>query len=319
VERSSLRQDLFRRDFTVNAMAACINPECFGMIADPFGGLRDLERGVLRVLHSLSFVEDPTRVLRAARFERRYGFKMDGASEELARRAVELCMLDEVSGARIREEMLDIIDEDNPSLVFERLEELGGLEVLLPEGATSKDVIARVAATEGGYRSLASQFVRRPRRRVVLVAALAGSTDRASAERWLRHFRFGREYGEPALALAGRGSSTIQALKDRRKMRDSRLYAILRTLPEEALVVLWALGNDLVRGRIERFVGELSKVKAAVSGTDLIALGYEPSEAFSSILSRALMDRLDGRSVGREPELANLKRLAKAAGLKPRS
>ncbi|MDP2233614.1 MAG: CBS domain-containing protein, partial [Actinomycetota bacterium] len=80
VERSSLRQDLFRRDFTVNAMAACINPECFGAIADPFGGLRDLERATLRVLHSLSFVEDPTRVLRAARFERRYGFAMDAAT-----------------------------------------------------------------------------------------------------------------------------------------------------------------------------------------------------------------------------------------------
>ena len=66
VERSSLRQDLFRRDFSLNAMAACINPDCFGTIADPFGGLRDLERGTLRVLHSLSFVEDPTRVLRGA-------------------------------------------------------------------------------------------------------------------------------------------------------------------------------------------------------------------------------------------------------------
>jgi len=99
----------------------------------------------------------------------------------------------------------------------------------------------------------------------VLVAALAGSTDRASAERWLRHFRFGREYGEPALALAGRGSSTIQALKDRRKMRGQPSVRDLEDPSEEALVVLWALGNDLVRGRIERFVGELSKVKAAVS------------------------------------------------------
>ncbi len=77
VERSSLRQDLFRRDFTINAMAACLEPSRFGAIADPFGGLRDLESGVVRVLHGLSFIDDPTRILRAARFEERYGV-LDG-------------------------------------------------------------------------------------------------------------------------------------------------------------------------------------------------------------------------------------------------
>jgi len=77
VERSSLRQDLFRRDFSINAMAVCVNPDRFGQIADPFGGLSDLERGVVRALHSLSFVEDPTRVLRALRFEQKFGFRID--------------------------------------------------------------------------------------------------------------------------------------------------------------------------------------------------------------------------------------------------
>jgi len=184
---------------------------------------------------------------------------------------------------------------------------------------TPRQVIDAVTAAEGGYRSLAAEFVRRPRRRVVLVAALAGSADRAAAEKWLRHFRFGREYGEPVLALASRGPATLRALKDRRKMRDSRLFTILEPLPDETVLVLWALGNELARQRVERYVGELSRIRPEVGGRDLIGLGYEPSEAFSSILSRALMDRLDGRAVGREAELANLKRLAKAAKLDPRS
>jgi tRNA nucleotidyltransferase (CCA-adding enzyme) len=315
VERSSLRQDLFRRDFTVNAMAACVNPECFGAIADPFGGLRDLERGTLRVLHSLSFVEDPTRVLRACRFELRFAFKMDGATEELARQAVDMGVIDEVSGARIREELLDIIDEDSPSAVFERLDDLGVLQALLPEDATSHGAVEAVYGAERAYRTLTSMFDRMPRRRVALVASLLAGVGRHSADRWLRRMRFGREYNEPALVLAERSVHLGKRLKDRRRMRDSRLYRLLEPVPAEALVYLWAAGDALTRERIQRFVTLLSRIKPAVSGQDLIALGLEPSPAFSGILAQALDARLDGKAVGREAEMANLKRLVSRAGL----
>ncbi len=317
VERSSLRQDLFRRDFTVNAMAACVNPECFGQIADPFGGLRDLERGTLRVLHSLSFIEDPTRVLRAARFERRFGFAMDGATEEAAHRAVEMGIIDEVSGARIREEMLDIIDEDAPSVVFERLAELGVLDVALPEGVTPAAAVEALFATERAYRTLADAFDRPPRRRVALVAALLAGCGRPAAERWLKRMRFGREYGEPALALAERSGLLGRRLRDRRRMRDSRLYRLLEPVPAEALVYLWGAGDALTRERVERFVRVLARVRPAVSGEDLIALGLEPSAAFSAILAQALDARLDGLVIGRDAELAHLRKLASRAGLGP--
>lgn len=315
VERSSLRQDLFRRDFSVNAMAACINPGCFGQIADPFGGLKDLERGVLRVLHSLSFVEDPTRVLRAARFERRYGFSLDGQSEQLARRAVEMNMLGEVSGARIREEMLDIIDEDSPSAVFERLEDLGVLGLLLFEGARVGDVIGALSAVERAYKQLAPHFRRTPRRRVALVSSLAHGASRQDAEKWLRHLRFGREYGEPTLAVADKAPAVSRGLKDGRKMRESRLYRLLEPLPDEAVLYVWAMGGERVRRRVERFVDVVSRIRLEISGEDLKKLGYPPSPAYSAILAEALDDRLDGRAVGRDAELANLKRLAAKRGL----
>jgi tRNA nucleotidyltransferase (CCA-adding enzyme) len=316
VERSSLRQDLFRRDFTLNAIAACVNTECFGAIADPFGGLRDLERGTLRVLHSLSFVEDPTRVLRAARFERRFGFSMDGATEELARQAVEMGVLDEVSGARIREEMLDIIDEDSPSAVFERLDDLGVLGVMLPEGVGSHHAIEALFGAERAYRTLSDSFERPPRRRVALVASLIAGSGRHAGERWLRRMRFGREYGEPALVLAERAQLIGRRLKDRRKMRDSRLYRLLEPVPDEALIYLWAAGDALARERVQRFVSVLSRITPAVSGEDLIAMGLEPSPAFSGILAQALDARLDGKAVGRDAEMANLARLVSRAGIR---
>ncbi len=309
VERSSLRQDLFRRDFSINAMATCINPECFGQIADPFAGLKDLERGTLRVLHTLSFVEDPTRVLRAARFEERYGFHLDAPSEGLARRAVEMQMLEEISGARLREEILDIIDEDSPATVFERLSDLDVLPVVMYEGARVTQVVDSLFAVERAYRAFAERLVRPPRRRVTLIASLAHGADRATAERWLRHLRFGREYAESAVVVAERGPALLRILRDGRKMRDSRLYHVLKTVPDEALVWLWALGDERVRHRVEYYVDTLARIKPAISGDDLTAAGLTPGPSYSAILAEALDARLDARAVGRESELANLRRI----------
>lgn len=312
VERSSLRQDLFRRDFSINAMAASITPDSFGQIADPFGGLADLERGVVRALHSLSFVEDPTRVLRAARFAVKFGFRIDASTEALLKQAVDMDMLSEVSGARLREEILDILDEKRVGDVLALLNQLGALRGLLPDGVFPDDVPAILAEAATAYEVLAERSYQPVRRRVVLIAALVSPASRASAERWLRRMRFGKEYSLPALALIERKAGAIRTLKDRRPMRDSRVYAVLAPMPAEALICLWTVADDtVVRQRIERYLDVLSLVRPAVAGDDLVALGYKPSRAFSAILAQALADRLDGKAVGREAELRNLDNIAK--------
>jgi len=311
VERSSLTQDLFRRDFSINAMAVSINPESYGQIADPFGGLRDLERGTIRTLHSLSFVEDPTRVLRAARFEERFGFLIDGATEALLRQAVEMGMLDEVSGARMREELLDIVDEEHVATVLERLRQLGALEHLLPEGVDLALALADLAAAEQAYPALASAFERLPRKRTTMMTALAARGGRPAADRWCRWLRFGREYAEPIVTTAERRDALVTRLRDRRGMRASRLYFLLESLPAETLVYLWATGDKAVRRRVEEYVRVLAPTRPAISGADLIELGLEPGPVYSAILAQARADRLDARAVGREAELANLKRLVR--------
>jgi tRNA nucleotidyltransferase (CCA-adding enzyme) len=316
VERSSLRQDLFRRDFTMNAMAACLEPGAFGAVSDPFAGLKDLSAGVVRVLHSLSFVDDPTRVLRAARFETRYDFTMDESTEGLARRAVSMGMLAEVSGARVREELLDIIDEPSPVSALRRLEELGALEVLLPPGADAKAAITAFAKTERALTELSTRFGRLSvSRRELLLSLLAASGGRRSAAKWLKHLHIGRASAARGIELAERGPVVARSLAGPKGLRDSRLYRLLSPLFPETILALWAAGDALTKERIERYLGTLADVRSAVDGSDLIAMGAPPSEAFSAILSRALDDRLDGRFIGREAELANLKRMATRAGL----
>ena len=131
VESSSIKLDLHRRDFTINTLAICLNPDRWGELLDFYGGLDDLNRGLIRVLHSLSFVDDPTRILRAVRYEQRFGFEIEPRSMELLEDALPL--LDRVSGARIRHELERILQEDEPERSLSRLTDLHALQRLHPE------------------------------------------------------------------------------------------------------------------------------------------------------------------------------------------
>jgi tRNA nucleotidyltransferase (CCA-adding enzyme) len=317
VERSSLRQDLLRRDFSINAMAAAIDPAEFGQVTDPFGGLRDLQRGSIRALHSLSFVEDPTRVMRAARFERRFGFVMEPATADLARHAVEMGLLDDISGARIRAELFAILAEEPATTPLERLHELGALAGLLPHGVQPSDALADAKAMEGTLLEMPWCSGRAPRRVTALLTALAARSTVHDVERWAHWLRVGRANSAAPMQIAARGASVMRALKDAHAMRDSRLHAILADLEPESIAYVRSRGSKRVRARVDRFEGVLSPIRLDVTGDDLAALGAEPSAAFSGILQQALADRLDGVAVGREAELENLRRLAAKAGLIP--
>lgn len=310
VEPSTLRQDLVRRDFTVNAMAACIESACRGQIADPFGGLGDLRRKTLRVLHSVSFIDDPTRVLRLARFAVRYGFDADEQTDSLARQAVDLRLLDEVSGARIREELYDILDEEAPALVLAHLRETGALAALVPDGVDPEIVVSRVERVAFAMSVLAPLVAKPITARGALIAAIAVSATDGATERWLRHYRIARVTAEPTRALVAHGQSAQRVLDDRRGLRDSRLARILEAMPAGALAWLWAEGSDVAQQRIERYLAVVSAITPAVTGRDLLAMGVPVGEHYAALLAQARDDVLDGRAVGRKAELANLRRLA---------
>jgi len=132
VEMSSLKLDLYRRDFTINALAIKLNPKQFGLLLDFFGGQRDLKEGMIRVLYNLTFVEDPTRILRAVRFEQRFGFKIGKQTLDLIREALKLDLLSHTTGSRIWHELKCIFLETNPAGIIERLNELSVLKSFYP-------------------------------------------------------------------------------------------------------------------------------------------------------------------------------------------
>ena len=149
VEHASIRQDLFRRDFTINAMAISLRGRDFGTVIDFFGGLRDLRQGVIRVLHNLSFIEDPTRIFRAVRYENRYGFRMDEQTKNFARSCVEMHLVGDLSSVRLRDELISLLSEEDVRWTLGRLFELGVAHEVHPKlatGAKTASLVARLDA-----------------------------------------------------------------------------------------------------------------------------------------------------------------------------
>ena len=130
VERSSIKLDLHRRDFSINTMALRLDGQHYGELYDYWGGLEDLKLGIIRVLHSLSFVDDPTRLLRAVRFEQRFSFKIESRTLQLMEEAHPL--LQKLSDDRLRHELDLILLEAHPSFILNRLEELNLLRAVHP-------------------------------------------------------------------------------------------------------------------------------------------------------------------------------------------
>jgi tRNA nucleotidyltransferase (CCA-adding enzyme) len=312
VEPGALVHDLYRRDFTINSMAIQLSGRHFGRLVDPFGGRRDLERGIIEVMHNLSFVDDPTRMIRAVRFEGRYGFRMSSRTRHLLRRAAEANMLDRISGQRLRDELLALLREPKPLPAIRRLDHLSILESLhndlrLAPGLI--DLLKRI----GHYLSRWKN--RWPDEEVsgwlVYLLGLFSSLSLSEVERLADRLVLQRRARE-ALRLAHRfGAEVIKALSAPRRPSNSVLYQILHRFPAEVLIAFMAQGHRrAVAGRILYYRSRLRDVRLDIDGADLKTMGLPPGVAYGRILDGVLMARLDGRVTDRREQLEMARRLA---------
>ena len=162
VKPSSIEDDLYRRDFTINALAICLNASRFGELVDFYGGLRDLEHKVLRVLHASSFVDDPTRVFRAIRFEQRFGFRIETDTFTLLKEAAATDLVHRLSGPRLRNEVLRVLSEEVPIRAIRRMAELHLLRVLHADLALTAKLSRLLSDLGKALSWWATQFPRRP-------------------------------------------------------------------------------------------------------------------------------------------------------------
>ncbi len=314
VERSSIKQDLHRRDFTINTLAVRLNPGHWGELLDFYGGRKDLENGVIRVLHSLSFVEDPTRILRAVRFEQRFGFTIEPRTERLIADALDL--LDRVSAERIRHELELILAEAQPERALCRLDSLGVLARLHPALRCDNWFMAKAvelrdalhqAVDAHSQSSAAVQLVEDAPPRLYLALLLYPLPEPAIKE-ILDRFRVRKEYRD--LVLEVKTLANHVPLLSRNNVRPSEIVAALDESSEEARLVLrMAEDNWLLRQRLDLYQQRLQYVRPTLTGDDLRRMGLEPGPIYRHILGRLRDALLDGEITSRDEEFELTRRL----------
>jgi len=307
VERSSIRQDLHRRDFTVNTLAIRLDPEHWGELLDFYSGERDLQDGLIRVLHSLSLVEDPTRILRAARFEQRFGFRIEPRTAELIDDARGL--LDRVSGERIRHELYLILAEDMPEHALARLGELGVLRQI-NRGLRWNDWQQRKFPALRQALEIETEMALPPAPSLYL-ALLVCRLDSADLRAFLQRLRFVRD--DRLLVEAVHNLQAQEAELVRNGLPPSGVYRILHPASAAARFVFGVVTDSwLVRQRLEQYQQRLCTVQTDIDGSYLRQLGVPGGPVYRRILDAALDARLDSQVSSREEEEALVEELLAA-------
>ena len=295
---TSLSDDLRRRDFTVNAMAIGLTGDDLGHLYDPHGGLGDLDARLIRVMHDRSFLDDPTRLLRAVRYAKRLGLALEPETERLAREAVAGGALGTVSGARVRDELMDLLRESEAPAGLELLRELEIHTALHPELDPDPELVAAAAlgaAAIGADRG---------------ISALAALVESAPEELdlWLADLDLLADERDAASRAARVADRIAQALRER-EHTPSELRELLGREPLEALAL--ALALHAPSEPILRWVTDLRGVGLEISGHDLLAAGVPEGPAVGRALEETLRRKLDGVVSGRDAELETALQLAR--------
>ena len=317
VELSSLKMDLYRRDFSINTLAIHLGPQHFGKLVDFFGGQQDLKDGVIRVLHSLSFVEDPTRIIRAIRFEQRFQFRIGGQTERLIKNAVRLNIFQKLSGARIRHELRLLAEDSAPVKALIRMRDLGLLQEIHPllHFPPSKEaLLEEIERVVSWYKLLFRE--EKAEVWIVYFLGLVSGFDAHQVQALTTRLQFPPK--KTALVETTRRQLRQVDMElgqwGKRNGSPADLYEILFALSLEGLLYAMARQRKTeLKKAISQYLTHLQDVRPAVSGRDIANLGLAPGPAYSKILGAVKKALLNGQVRTKEEQLALAGRLAKSA------
>jgi len=304
VESSSLRMDLYRRDFAVNALAVKLNKKDYGVLVDYFGAQKDIKDRVLRVLHNLSFVEDPTRVFRAIRFEQRFGFKIGRLTLSLMRNAVKINCFKDVSGRRLFLELKLILKEQDPIGAINRMDEFDLLQFISPEIELTDKIKLLLEETKKVIAWYYLTYVEHPLEPwKVYWHTLTSSLEKTALETIVENLGMtdveGRRLISQRLAMP-------ELLTDLFKLSGDnyQLYSLLTPFDTESLLFIMArTNNERIKRNISLYFTQLKGVKIKITGKDLSRIGFKPGPIFKDIFNALLEARLNNLIKSREEEI----------------
>lgn len=307
VKPASLKDDLFRRDFTINAMAISLNRQDYGKLFDFYGGLNDLRQKLIKVLHPESFFDDGLRILRAIRFEQRFQFKIEPKTYSLMLQAVKAGALSWINRHRVRDELILFFSEDKPYRYLKRLYQLERLNFISKKVALSQDdfkFFIRAQLALNYYRRLTKK---RPLKVwIIYLAKIFLKLPEAKMPEVIESFGFKK--GEKIIISSIKsGLKKIPRLKNAEK--PSQIYQILQSYSYEAILFFYAYFNQKkIRGNIRIFFSKLTGLKLKAKGKDLKQLGMQPSSAMGKVLKELFHKKLDAGLKTKQQELALVKK-----------
>ena len=304
VERSTLEEDLQRRDFTINAMAIRLNHDMFGELIDPFGGQEDLHGKTIKVLHNLSFIEDPTRIFRAIRFEERYQFLMDDQTVKLALNSID--KVGNLTPNRLIEEMKRLFKEGNPSKVIHRLFELKFWQQFgIPEKNKDPSCII-TEKLQTVYRELVQDDV-----------SLLEEHD----PNWFNYFLIpfycdSNVHDAEGFALTKSDMRLLKELIDiiehhdqwKEVKRIGEYHPILKNYSNEAILFILATGTIKNEQLVTDYLKARHLLPTYLTGDHLVQRGLKPGPSFSDIFSQLEVSQLNGEITSKEEAIRWLER-----------
>ena len=292
VKPGNIQDDLFRRDFSINAMAASLDPVRFGDLVDPYGGKSDLDRHLVRVLHQRSFKDDPTRVWRAIRYEQRLGFRLEFDTTILLRR--DSAIMGRVSGDRLRHELERILEEDYPEKVFYRAERLGVLRWLHPalEGNGWLGEHFDMAREASGSSKLDIKLY---------LALLVWRLDVDTLKSFMERLKSGGEAARVLRDIRGL-KQALPGLLSPELTPSGVYYALEHHRPETIRAAALVMDAALVKQRLELYLSTLRFVEPSLSGDDLKKMGVPQGKKMGVLLKALKEARLNGEVTTREAE-----------------
>lgn len=292
VAPGTMRQDLARRDFTINAMAASISESSFGDLLDPFSGKFDLESSIIRSLHDVSFQDDATRILRAARYAVRLGFTLESETECLIRR--DGARLDTISAARVHHEFARVLQESRAVGILELLHRISALRAIHPALTLNEWTLNALRRAE---QSLSDD------KPALLLSILACEMDAGERKAFIGRLGMGARW---AKVVCDTGLAQARAQHDLSvdALSHSEIHTRLRLLDESAILGCALSGGDsLAAQRMKLYLNELRHIKPILNGKDILALGVPQGPRIGELLNDLLTARLDQNLKTREDEM----------------
>jgi len=306
VEFAGIKEDLFRRDFTINAMAVSINSDDFGRLISCFGAKEDLEKGIIRALHDKSFIDDPTRIFRAVRFEQRFGFKIEEHTAGLIKNAVDLKMFERTHPHRIKDEMTAILKEKEALNAVKRMDELHELRFIHPNIVFNSKIRRSFRSIDKTVKWFAARNGKDNEFDAWLLyfTALLDNVPHGQAGRLMDKFGMSNEDRGKVLLHKSRSALIIKFLSDGRIKAPSRIFRTLEGLScENILMLIAGADNKKAKKRICDFLDKYKDIKLKIDGVDLKRAGVKPGPRFGRALEMTLDAKIDGKLRKRGDEL----------------